>query len=96
MAQNPHIGSSFEEFLKEDGTLEEVNAGAQKRLLALQLNEARKRRRITKTALARRIRTSRSQLDRVLDPDNANQTLAELARVASALGKRLHIELLDA
>jgi DNA-binding phage protein len=96
MPKNPHIGSSFEDFLKEDGTLEEVNTGAQKRLLAHQLDAARKRRRITKTALAKRIRTSRSQLDRVLDPDNANQTLSELARVATALGKRLHIELRDA
>jgi DNA-binding phage protein len=90
------LGSSLEEFLREEGLLEEAQAVAEKRILAWQLEAERKKRKLTKAALAKRMNTSRAQLDRLLDPDNANQSFGELARLAHALGKRLHVKLVEA
>ena len=90
---NKHTGSNFDEFLKEDGIYEEVTARAHKRLLAIQLTEAMKRRSITKQQLADKLQTSRSQLDRLLDPDNTSITLESLERLALAVGGQLRIEL---
>ena len=90
-----HIGSSFEDFLKEDGMLEEVNAQAVKRVLAWQVSEAMKAKGITKTEMARRMHTSRSQLDSFLDPNNDQVMLATVQRAASAVGKRVSIRLED-
>ena len=96
MSGRRHIGTSFESFLIEEGTLEQADAVAQKRVLAWQLAEAMRRQRVTKAQMARRMKTSRAALDRLLDPDNPSVTLATMGRAASALGKRLAIALVDA
>ncbi|QEP45017.1 Fis family transcriptional regulator [Ectothiorhodospiraceae bacterium BW-2] len=89
---NKHTGSSFDDFLEEEGILEEVSAKAHKRLLALQLADIMEENSITKTSLAEKLKTSRSQLDRILDPENTSVTIEILERVAHAVGKKLHIE----
>lgn len=90
---NQYSGSDFDEFLAEEGILEEVTARAHKRLLALQLQDAMEATQLTKTELAERMQTSRSQLDRLLDPENTSVTLDSLERLARAVGKRLVVEL---
>jgi len=90
---NKYSGSDFDDFLKEDGILEEVTARAHKRLLALQVSEAMEEYSITKTQLAEKLETSRSQLDRLLDPDNTAVTLESMERLARAVGKQLKVEL---
>lgn len=90
---NRYSGGDFDEFLREEGVLEEVTARAHKRLLALQLNEAMEQSRITKAQLAEKLHTSRSQLDRLLDPDNTAVTLDSLERLAHAVGRELKVEL---
>ena len=87
------IGSSFDDFLKEDGIYEEVTARAIKRVLVRQLGELMKREEISKTELAARMKTSRAQLDRLLDPDNESVTLGTLTRAAQAVGRHLRMEL---
>jgi DNA-binding Xre family transcriptional regulator len=87
------IGSSFDDFLKEDGIYEAVNAQAIKRVLARQLDELMRREDISKTELATRMKTSRAQLDRLLNPENDSVTLGTLARAAQAIGRHLRIEL---
>jgi len=89
---NQYTGSNFDDFLEEEGILEEVSARALKRLLALQLQDAMREQKLTKTELAARLHTSRSQVDRLLDPDNTAVTLDVLERLARAIGKRLIIE----
>jgi hypothetical protein len=89
---NKYTGGDFDEFLKEEGILEEVTARAHKRLLALQLSDAMKASSTSKAQLARRLQTSRSQVDRLLDPDNTAVTLESLERLAQAVGKQLRIE----
>lgn len=89
---NQHTGSDFDDFLEEEGILEEVSAKAHKRLLALQLADIMKENSMTKTSLAAKLKTSRSQLDRILDPDNTSITIELLERVAHAVGKKLRIE----
>lgn len=89
---NQFTGSNFNDFLEEEGILEEVSAKAHKRLLALQLADIMKENSITKTSLANKLKTSRSQLDRILDPENTTITIEVLERVAHAVGKKLHIE----
>lgn len=96
MSGKRHIGASFDEFLAEEGLLDQTILTAQKRVLAWQLAKAMRERKITKADLARRMRTSRSALDRLLDPRNASVTLATMGRAAAALGKRLSIGLTDA
>ncbi len=91
--KNPHIGSSFDDFLKEDGIYEEVTAVAVKRSLAMELEKAMKVQKITKVEMAHRMETSRSQLDRLLDPKNDKVQLDTLYKAASAVGKGLHLEL---
>jgi antitoxin HicB len=87
------IGSSFDDFLKEEGIYEGVTARAIKRVLARQLGELMRREEISKTELATRMKTSRAQLDRLLDPDNESVTLGTLARAAQAVGRHLRMEL---
>jgi antitoxin HicB len=87
------IGSSFDDFLKSDGIYEAVTARAIKRVLARQLGELMKREEISKSELANRMKTSRAQLDRLLDPDNESVTLGTLARAAKAVGRNLRVEL---
>jgi antitoxin HicB len=90
-----HSGSTFDSFLEEEGIREEVEAVAIKRVLAWQLQQAMREQQKTKQAVARQLSTSRSQLDRLLDPRNVSVTLDTLARVARALGKRLIIRVAD-
>jgi antitoxin HicB len=92
-AKKGRIGSSFDDFLKEDGIYESVTARAIKRVLARQLSELMRREDISKTELASRMKTSRAQLDRLLDPENESVTLGTLARAAQAVGRNLRIEL---
>lgn len=87
------IGSSFDDYLAEEGILEECEAAAIKELLALQVEEAIKARGISKTEMARRMRTSRTQLNRLLDPTNTSVTLQTMQRAAAIAGKKLRIEL---
>jgi antitoxin HicB len=88
-----HIGSSFDDFLKESGIYEEVTARAIKRVIARQLDALMQNEGLTKAALARRMRTSRAQLDRLLDPENESVTLGTLTRAAHAVGRQLRMEL---
>lgn len=87
------LGSSFEDFLKETGDYEAVTKAALKHVLAWQLERVREQQGITKAALAERMKTSRSQLNRLLDPENDDVTLAALQRAAAALGRGIKLEL---
>ena len=89
-------GSTFDSFLEEEGILEEVEAVAVKRVIAWQLAEAMKAGKISKKAMAERLGTSRSQLDRLLDPENSAVHLQTIARAARAVGKRLRLDMVDA
>jgi antitoxin HicB len=91
-----HIGSSFDEFLAEEGILEECEAAALKEVLALQIEQAMKERGINKVQMASRMHTSRSQLNRLLDPKHTTIKLETMQRAAAILGKRIHLDLLDA
>jgi antitoxin HicB len=93
MMENPHIGSSFESWLDEQGLREEVTSAAIKAVIAEQLIEAMKSKGISKTAMAAQMQTSRSQLDRLLDPDNAGVTLETLHRAAKIVGHGIRIQL---
>jgi len=88
-----HIGGDFESFLEEQGLLEDANAVATKRVIAYQIAQEMKRRRVSKSEMARRMHTSRPALDRLLDPANPSVTLSTLERAAAALGKELSVEL---
>src|SRR2546427_4328280 len=90
-----HSGSTFNSFLEEEGIREEVEAVAIKRVLAWQLEQVMHEQQKTKQAMARQLHTSRSQLDRLLDPRNVSVTLDTMARAAKALGKRLIIRFAD-
>ena len=89
---NRYSGSDFDDFLAEEGILEEVSAKAYKRLLTLQLVDILAESNLTKTEVAGKMNTSRSQLDRLLDPENTSITLDSLARLAGAVGRQLRIE----
>jgi len=91
-----HSGSTFDSFLEEEGIREQAEAVAIKRVLAWQLEQAMQEQQKTKQAMAKQIHTSRSQLDRLLDPRNASVTLDTIARAARAVGKRLIIRMTDA
>lgn len=88
-----HIGSKFDDFLKEENLLEQVQAAAIKRVIAFQIEQEMKSKKLTKTEMASRMKTSRAALERLLDPDNASITLFTLERAASALRKKLKVEL---
>jgi antitoxin HicB len=89
-------GSTFDSFLEEEGIREEVEAVAVKRVISWQLAEAMREKKKTKQAMAKELRTSRSQLDRMLDPQNTAVTLDTISRAARVLGKRLIIQIADA
>lgn len=96
MNTNPHVGSSFDDFLEEEGILSEANTIAVKRVLAWQIQQEMNKRHLTKTAMAEKLNLTRPGLNRLLDPENTSITLGTMDRAASALGKRLHLELVDA
>lgn len=91
-----HTGSTFDSFLEEEGIREEVEAVAVKRVISWQLAEAMRKKKKTKQALAKELKTSRSQLDRLLDPENIAVSLDTISRAAKALGKRLIVRIADA
>ena len=88
-----HSGSSFDAFLEEEGIREEVEAVAIKRVLAWQISQEMQQQKKTKQAMARDLQTSRSQLDRLLDPRNVSVSLDTMARAAKVLGKSLVIQI---
>ena len=87
------VGSSFDAFLKAEGRYEDAQAVAIKRVLAWQIEDAMKKGDVTKCEMARRMNTSRSQLDRLLDPENQAVSLDTLARAAHAVGRNLKLDL---
>ena len=92
--QKGRIGSSFDDFLKQEGIYEVVTARAIKRVIARQLDALLQEQGISKTHLAKTMKTSRAQLDRLLDPENKSVTLGTLTRAAHAVGRNLRMELL--
>ncbi len=93
MRKKRHIGSSFSNFLKTEGICEDVTAHAIKRVLAWQIAQAMKKQCITKVEMAKRMKTSHAQLDRLLDPKNDKVQLDTVQRAAAAVGRKLHMEL---
>lgn len=93
MLDKKHLGSSLGDFLRKEGRAAESRRVAVKRVLAWQLEEIMKNQKLTKAEMARRMETSRSQLDRLLDPENNKVQLGTLERAASILGKELKLEL---
>ena len=89
-----NIGSSVDSWLREDGIYEEVTAGAIKRVLARQVEAAMSDRNLSKAEMARRMRTSRAALDRLLDPDYEAVTLSTLRKAAEAVGREIRLELI--
>ncbi len=92
--KNPHLGTSFDTFLKDEEIHGEVTSAAVKRSLALELQKVMESQSITKVEMARRMETSRSHLNRLLDPTNDRIQLNTLYKAASVLGKRLKLELI--
>jgi predicted XRE-type DNA-binding protein len=92
-SKNPHIGESFESFLREDGIYDEVTTTAIKRTLALQIEHEMAAQKISKSEMARRMKTSATQLSRLLDPNNDRIQLDTLVKAASAVGKHLAVSL---
>ena len=90
--RNPRAGSSFDDFLKADGIYEDVQNAAIKKVLSAKLEAAMLDQNISKSEMAKRLKTSRSQLDRLLDPDNANITLQTASRAVAVLGLTLKID----
>ncbi len=90
-----HTGSSFDEFLEGEGLLEESTVEAVKRVLAWQIAEAMKTGDISKVEMARRMKTSRAALDRLLDPENSSVTLRTIFKAAGVLGKHVHLKLVE-
>lgn len=91
-----NIGSDFDDFLAEDGLLEEATAVAVKRVIAWQIEQEMLAQKITKTAMAKKMRTSRASLNRLLDENDTSLTLTTLAGAAAALGRRIKLELAPA
>ncbi|MGH8454036.1 MAG: Fis family transcriptional regulator [Nevskiales bacterium] len=90
---NRHIGSRLDDLLIEDGVLEAVSARAMKRVIAWQIQQAMKKKGVSKMVMAKRMHTSRSALDRLLDESDTGLTIDTLARAAQALGYRIKLEL---
>jgi DNA-binding Xre family transcriptional regulator len=93
VTQNPHIGSSLDDFLQQEGLYEDATNFAVKRVLAWQLEKAMSEQGLTKTEMAHRMGTSRAHLDRLLDPTNDKVQLDTVERAASVLGRRVRLVL---
>jgi antitoxin HicB len=91
-----HIGSNFNDFLAEEAMLDEVTAVAVKRVIAWQIEQGMKANKLNKTAMAKKMHTSRAALNRLLDSTDTSLTLATLASAATVLGKKLKVELVPA
>jgi antitoxin HicB len=92
--KNPHLGSSFESWLEHTGIREEVTTAAIKAVFAHQLASEMKKRKITKQRMAELMKTSRAQVDRLLDPDNGSATIETLQRAARIVGRELRLQLI--
>jgi antitoxin HicB len=92
--KNPHVGSTFESWLDENGIREDVTAAAVKSVIADQIAAAMKERGLTKSRMAAMMHTSRAQLDRLLDPSSGSVTLETLMTAARAVGRELRLELI--
>lgn len=90
--KHKNVGSSFDDFLKDEGLLADAEATAIKKVIACQIEMLMKEKKISKTSMAKQMNTSRSSLDRLLDPANTSITLQTLERAAHVIGKRLRIE----
>jgi predicted XRE-type DNA-binding protein len=90
---NRHVGSGIDDLLQEEGVLEAFQARAIKEVIAWQLGEAMKERKLSKRKLASLMHTSRAQIDRILDPTNGNVTLETLQRAAVLVGRKVQVEL---
>lgn len=88
-----HVGSNFDNFLREEGILEQTEAVAIKRVIAHQIEEIMQGKKLTKTMMAKRMHTSRSAVERLFDPENDSATLLTLNKAAAVLGKKLKVEL---
>jgi antitoxin HicB len=93
---NPHLGSSFDDFLDEENLLVEANEIAIKRVIAWQLQQEIESKHMTKTDVAKAMGTSRAAVDRLLDPNNTSVTLNTLSKAARILGKKIEIDLVEA
>jgi len=93
MINEKYIGSSLDDFLEEEGLLEEAEVVAAKRVLAFEIRQLMEQQHLSKSKMARRMQTSRAAVDRILDPDNHAVTLATMEKAAAALGRRLQIAL---
>lgn len=93
MAENRHRGSSLDSFLEEEGVLAEFQAKAIKEVIAWQLAEAMRERGLSKSRLATMMRTSRTQVSRLLDPNDGNVTIETLQRAAQLVGRRVEVQL---
>ena len=91
--ENPHIGSDFDGFLSEEAILDEVTAVATKRVIAWQISEGMSTLKLSKTEMAKKMHTSRASLNRLLDEEDTCLTLTTLVSAATALGKKVKIEL---
>ena len=91
--KNPHVGSSFESWLDQEGIREEVTAAAIKAVFSRQLVNEMKKKKITKPRMAELMKTSRAQVDRLLDPDNGSATIESLQRAARIVGRDLRLQL---
>ena len=91
--KNQNIGSNFDDFLAEEGMLEEATAVAFKRVIAWQIEQQMAAQKITKTSMAKKMRTSRAALNRLLDENDTSLTLTTLAGAAAALGQRIRLDL---
>ncbi len=92
---HPHIGSSFDDFLADEGLLDACETQAIKELLAIQIEQAMQAQGLSRTAMAARMHTSHAALNRLLDPANSSVTLRTLQKAAAVVGRRLRLELVD-
>jgi antitoxin HicB len=90
---NPHLGSNFESWLDDTGIREEATAAAVKAVIAAQIGEEMKKKKISKVRMAEMMHTSRAQVDRLLDPTSGSATLETLMRAARVIGRELRLEL---
>jgi hypothetical protein len=95
VTRNKHRGSTLDDFLSQEGVLEEFQARAIKEVVAWQLAEAMRERKLSKNQLAKQMHTSRTQVDRVLDPEAGNVTIETLQRAAALVGRRVRVELVE-
>ena len=93
MKKNKHLGSNFDDFLKEEGLFSDAEAVATKRVIAFQLEKEMIKKKISKISMSHRMKTSRSSLNRLLDPKNGSVTLQTLEKAASVLGRKLEVKL---